>query len=151
MKIKEWIKRPVNINFISVLIVAFILFIFAAVCYLQGYLSDKELESLGIEICSACNKYYIYKYVKIPIFNSLVIIFMSVLLRIIYFAKSQKRLLVYRIMTGICYIFMFVSCLFCSSILYIVITLIPIIIFDLLVISVTVMGIRNTYSDRILK
>lgn len=81
---------------------------------------------------------------------SLVIIIFSVVSRIIYFAVNSKRLLVYRIVSGIGYSIMIASCLLYSTIFLDISFGISAIVFDLLVISISIASIRNTYSKRIL-
>ena len=140
--------KIVNQNMLSMLLVGIIILAFAVFEYISNYLSNKSLEELGIEYCIACSEQFIHVYAKIPAIISLIIISMFVLLKIIYKAESPKRLLVYRIMTGIFYSFMILLCFWYSC--EIRIAFIPKIIFYLLLISAVVIGFRNTYSKRIL-
>ena len=67
--------------------------------------------------------------------------------KIIYSAVNSKRLLAYRIVSGIGYFFMLAGCLLYSSLYFY--TGIAAVVFDLLVIAVFVIGVKNTYSEKI--
>lgn len=154
-KFKVWVKRPVNFNMASLLLVAAILLIFAAICF-GIYLGGEEeinFQSVSIVtiIISLLNALALGFLVIIPLVISLVIIIFSVVSRIIYSAVNSKRLLAYRIVSGIGYFFMLASFLLYSSVFFLNIAMaIPAVFFDLLVISIFIALIRNTYSKRIL-
>lgn len=151
LKQEDFMKKlkNVNINMLSMMIIGIILLAFAVFEYIENYLNNKSLEELGIYACSACNEHFIHVYTKIPAIISLIIMSMCVLLKITYKYDNSESLLIYRIISGIFYSFMVLSCFWYSFSVYT--PLIATIIFDILVIAVSIILIRNTYSKRILK
>lgn len=150
-RFKAWIKRPVNFNMASLLLVAAILLIFAAICFGFIWAGEEELNSqtvsIGTILISLLNAWALGFFVIIPLVISLVIIIFSVVSRIIYSAVNSKRLLAYRIVSGIGYFFMLAGCLLYSSFYFY--AGIAAAVFDLLVIAVFVIGVKNTYSEKI--
>lgn len=150
-RFKAWIKRPVNFNMASLLLVAAILLIFAAICFGFIWAGEEELNSqtvsIGTILISLLNALALGFFVIIPLVISLVIIIFSVVSRIIYSAVNSKRLLAYRIVSGIGYFFMLAGCLLYSSFYFY--AGIAAAVFDLLVIAVFVIGVKNTYSEKI--
>lgn len=150
-RFKAWIKRPVNFNMASLLLVAAILLIFAAICFGFIWAGEEELNSqtvsIGTILISLLNALALGFFVIIPLVISLVIIIFSVVSRIIYSAVNSKRLLAYRIVSGIGYFFMLAGCLLYSSFYFY--TGIAAAVFDLLVKAVFVIGVKNTYSEKI--
>lgn len=150
-RFKAWIKRPVNFNMASLLLVAAILLIFAAICFGFIWAGEEELNSqtvsIGTILISLLNALALGFFVIIPLVISLVIIIFSVVSRIIYSAVNLKRLLAYRIVSGIGYFFMLAGCLLYSSFYFY--AGIAAAVFDLLVIAVFVIGVKNTYSEKI--
>lgn len=148
-RFKAWIKRPVNFNMASLLLVAAILLIFAAIGFIWA--GEEELNSqtvsIGTILISLLNALALGFFVIIPLVISLVIIIFSVVSRIIYSAVNSKRLLAYRIVSGIGYFFMLAGCLLYSSFYFY--AGIAAAVFDLLVIAVFVIGVKNTYSEKI--
>ena len=143
-KFKTWVKRPVNFNMASLLLIAAILLIFAAICFGSYLESEAELNSLKTEInrvrsqdeiddvegygliinsigyaIGAIGGAFILGYfVFIPVIIALVIIAFSVVSRVIYSAVSSKRLLAYRIVSGFGYFFMLAAFLLYSLIFF---------------------------------
>lgn len=150
-RFKAWIKRPVNFNMASLLLVAAILLIFAAICFEFIWAGEEELNSqtvsIGTILISLLNAWALGFFVIIPLVISLVIIIFSVVSRIIYSAVNSKRLLAYRIVSGIGYFFMLAGCLLYSSFYFY--AGIAAAVFDLLIIAVFVIGVKNTYSEKI--
>lgn len=150
-RFKASIKRPVNFNMASLLLVAAILLIFAAICFGFIWAGEEELNSqtvsIGTILISLLNALALGFFVIIPLVISLVIIIFSVVSRIIYSAVNSKRLLAYRIVSGIGYFFMLAGCLLYSSFYFY--AGIAAAVFDLLVIAVFVIGVKNTYSEKI--
>lgn len=178
-KFKEYIKRPVDFNFVSVLTVAaflVVLMIISLIIYLSG---NAELNEMGASINATRSEAEIddvegyglivesISYglgvfgnalilgfgVVIPGIISVIIAAFAVTARLIYSDTNKNRLLAYRIVSGLGYFFMLAFCLMYSVIFFCIdiVLIIPAIIFDLLVIAVFIMCIRNTYSERILK
>lgn len=146
-RFKAWIKRPVNFNMASLLLVAAILLIFAAICFGIYFGGEEEHNSQPTSIGNLLNTLVLGFFVIIPLVISLVIIIFSVVSRIIYSAVNSKRLLAYRIVSGIGYFFMLAGCLLYSSFYFY--AGIAAAVFDLLVIAVFVIGVKNTYSEKI--
>lgn len=173
-RFKAWIKRPVNFNMASLLLVAAIMLIFAAICFGIYFGGEEELNSLKTDINRLRSQeeigdvagyglivvsigygvgvigsiIFLSFMVLVPLFISIGIIILSVVARILYSNSSRKRLLAYRIVSGIGYFFMLAGCLLCSSI-YFYASAIASAVFDLLVIAVFVIGVKNTYSEKI--
>lgn len=178
-KFKAYIKRPVNFNFVTVLAVAAFLVVLLLIClaiYIDGEAELNEMgaridetrsqseiddvegyglivESIGYGLGFLGNALLLGLGVIIPGIISAVIAVFAVTARLIYSDTNKKRLLAYRIVSGFGYFFMLAFCLMYSTIFFLIdiATAIPAAVFDILVIAVFIMGIRNTYSEKILK
>ena len=178
-KFKAYIKRPVNFNFVSVLAVAAFLVFLLLVCLAIYIGSEAELnemsarldeirsqeeiddvegyglivESIGYGLGVLGNALLLGLGVIVPGIISAVIAVFAVTARLIYSDTNKNRLLAYRIVSGFGYFFMLAFCLMYSTVFLLidVATAIPAAIFDILVIAVFIIGIRNTYSEKILK
>ncbi len=179
-KFKEYIKRPVNFNFVSVMSVAAFLVVILLIClaiYIiantqlnemraglnelrskEGQIDDVAgygmiIEGIGYGLGAFGNAMLLGFGVIVPGVISAIIAVFAVTARLIYSDTNKKRLLAYRIVSGFGYFFMLVACLM-YSVLFFPIgieTAIQAVVFDILVIVVFIFGIRNTYSNRILK
>ncbi len=178
-KIKAYIKRPVNFNFVSVLTVAAFLVVLLLIClviYIDGEAELNEIgaridetrseaeiddvegyglivESIGYGLGAFGNALLLGFGVIIPGIISAVIAVFAVTARLIYSDTNKNRLLAYRIVSGIGYFFMLAFCLMYSTffLLIDIATAIPAAVFDILVIAVFIIGVKNTYSEKILK
>lgn len=158
MNIREKLKNPANKNMILMLSISAILLIFAGICFtdyifeeikLNEYYRDKPIFYL---LGKFGNRLVWGFFAITPLIISVLIALFSVVLRIIYSPVNPKRLTAYRIISVFGYSFMVISCLLYSSIFFTdIITAIPAIIFDILVIVVSIILIKNTYLKRILK
>lgn len=178
-KFKAFIKRPVNFNFVSMLfIVALLVCGVILSVYADSWIGNSELDELGSSINETLSQdeigdvegygviiesivYGIGKIGEVffwglmimcSVIISLIIIILSIISRAVYSAEKPKRLLAYRIIMGVCYFFMLASCLLFSVLFFFnLITAVLAAIFDILVIAAFIIGIGNTYSEKILK
>ncbi len=156
MNIKEKLKSTVNKNMMLELIIASIFLIIAAIFSILC-LYEKNHIPYGVvaDIINAIFDGIAWGFfVIIPAFIGLVIIIFSIISRLVFSLENKKRLMAYRIITGFLLFLMLIICLQYSWIfindfsgIFFTVTAI---IFDILVITVSVIVIKNTYSSRIL-
>lgn len=178
-KFKAYIKRPVNFNLVSMLFIA-VLLVGGVILsfYAESWTGSSEFDELGSSINETLSHdeiedmegyglivesfayglgvigevfFWVFMIMS-SVIISLIIIMLSIISRAVYSAENPKRLLAYRIIAGVCYFFMLASCLLFSVLFFFnPIASVLAAVFDLLVIAVFIIGIRNTYSEKILK
>lgn len=178
-KFKAYIKRPVNFNLVSMLFIA-VLLVGGVILsfYAESWIGSSEFDELGSSINETLSHdeiedvegyglivesfayglgvigevfFWVFMIMS-SVIISLIIIMLSIISRAVYSAENHKRLLAYRIIAGVCYFFMLASFLLFSVLFfYNPIASVLAAVFDLLVIAVFIIGIRNTYSEKILK
>lgn len=178
-KFKEYIKRPVNFNLVSMLFIA-VLLVGGVILsfYAESWIGSSEFNELGSSINETLSHgeiedvegyglivesfayglgivgevfFWVFMIMS-SVIISLIIIMLSIISRAVYSAENHKRLLAYRIIVGVCYFFMLASFLLFSVLFFFnPITFVLAAVFEILVIAVFIIGIRNTYSEKILK
>lgn len=151
MKLKEWIKKPVNINLAVLIADAAALFAVTVKIYfdVNNYMDSADMAveiilSIFLSIGAAVFMFYV-------IVPSAVIIILAVIARAVYSPENSKRLLAYRIITGICFFIELPASLAGAVILADSWYVIAAVIFGIASAAAFIIGIINTYSDRILK
>lgn len=179
-RFKQWVKRPANFNFISVIAIAAVFIIMAVIVNLQltsaeqtnlsglktdvnEILDQEEIDDVGGygviigSLAYALGKgviVFLYIFlVVIPLIISVVIVISAVILRSVYSAENRSRIIAYRVIAAFHYLFVILSI---SGYTYLflgsreIAIIIPTVIVDIFMAAVIAVGIRNTYSNRIL-
>jgi len=141
-------KKPINFNFFSLLIAALplvVLAVFASISLKNNSLQD-------ILIFDFFNDLAVGFYVHYPLIIAFLILVFALSARLVY-SKTSKRLMAYRIIMGIGYAVTLTLSIIYSSLFWYGkgISFVIAVIFDIYVIGVSIAGIINTYSKRILK
>ncbi len=141
-------KKPVNFNFFSLLIAALSLVVLAV----SAIISLKNNSLPDILIFDFFNDLTAGFYIHCPLIIASLIFVFALSARLIY-SKTSKRLMAYRIIMGIGYAVTLTLSIIYSSLFWYEkdISFIMTVIFDIYVIGVSIVGIINTYSKRILK
>lgn len=156
MAIKEKLKKTVNKNMLSEFIIASIFFIIAI--FFSIIMLYEESQSPHYPILDLFDDFFGSiawgLFVITPVFIGLIILIFSIISRLTFSSESKKRLIAYRIITGFLIFLMLIMCLSYSCIFindwsdaFLAVTSI---IIDLLVVTASVMVIKNTYSSKIL-
>ncbi len=174
-KLKLWVKRPVNINFIFFMGVALFFAVFAFIAYSKSQFIGDSIDSLGewidntndgnvddVEgygiifgtiaygLGSIGNFLLILLLVIVPLFLSLSTAVQAIFVRLLYHREKSGRLLCYRVFNGIllastlfAFIFMtYIATVKASASLIVGIA-------DIIALVMTVICIKNTYTDKI--
>ncbi|MEE0185139.1 MAG: hypothetical protein U0I40_01675 [Oscillospiraceae bacterium] len=151
MNLREWIKKPVNTNLTTLLADSAALLAVAMKIYFDYnyYMdsADTAAEIIFGLFIGIGTSFVIFGI----IFFAAVIIILAVIARVVYSSENSKRLLAYRIITGICFFIELPVSLMGAVILADTWYVIAAVIFGIASVSAFIIGIRNTYSDRILK
>lgn len=171
-KLKNWIKRPVNFNFTSVAAISLLFISIAVTGYIMCLSAETELSEIKNDIDRISSQEeiddvggygliaesLIYGFGKIgstlffgfivclPIIISVIIAIFAVISRVVYSAENRKRIIAYRIISGLNYFFIFVSALLYTLIFF---DYAVTIILALLIALALIINIRNTYSKKI--
>ncbi len=146
MDLKERINKPVNMNVLLLFDVVMCYVIMAIIVF---GVTNYNGESVVVEIFASIAEAF---FAKIPLVIAMIMAVMTAIARIIYSSENKKRLLAYRIIMGICYSFTLTSSLLFSILfLFSLGAFLPALILELFIILVCILGIRNTYSKRILE
>lgn len=145
-KIKNRIKQPVNINLIFALVMAVFMTIFAVVNHFRNIAQNRIY---GNAVCHACNMRHIHIWIKMPLYFASAVLILSIVSRIIYSPKSSKRIMFYKVVSGVLYLYIVFSCFIYFGYMVDAVTLIPTVILYFLTAVMVMIGIRNTYSKRI--
>ena len=148
MNLREWIKKPVNTNLTTLLADSAALLAVAMKIYFDYnyYMdsADTAAEIIFGLFIGIGTSFVIFGI----IFFAAVIIILAVIARVVYSSENSKRLLAYRI---ICFFIELPVSLMGAVILADTWYVIAAVIFGIASVSAFIIGIRNTYSDRILK
>ena len=151
MNLREWIKKPVNTNLTTLLADSAALLAVAMKIYFDYnyYMdsADTAAEIIFGLFIGIGTSFVIFGI----IFFAAVIIILAVIARVVYSSENSKRLLAYRIITGIWLFIELSVSLMGAVILADTWYVIAAVIFGIASVSAFIIGIRNTYSDRILK
>jgi len=141
------LKKPVNFNFFSLLIAALPLVVLAVFAIISLTSSSRDILVLDF-----FNDLAVGFYVRYPLIIAFLIFVFALSARLVY-SKTSKRLMAYRIIMGIGYAVTLTLSIIYSSLFWYRkdISFIIAIIFDIYVTGVSITGIINTYSKRILK
>lgn len=171
-KLKKWIKRPVNFNFISVVAISLFFMTIAVIGYIMNVSAEAELSEIKTDIDNIRDqeeisdvggyglivKSLMYGFGKLgsglfliftvylPIIISVIIAILAVISRIVYSAENRKRISAYRIVSGFNYFFILFFALMYTLIFF---DYAVTIILGLLTASALIINIRNTYSKKI--
>ncbi len=170
-KLKVWIKRPVNVNFIIYIMISIFMVMFAACSYksldktaklldnLSFWLNnifDEEIGEYGLlfgsiahKIGKAGNTLLIVFQVYIPLYIAVVTTIQAIFTRVLYHPESSARILCYRISMAFCCITLIFHSLIFSYILMIYCSAAAMIIVDALFSAAIIICLRNSYSKRI--
>lgn len=173
----ENIKRPVNFNFLAIMILVILLFLAGLVMWSAVLDADAELLGmkgeineiqsrdeigdvegyglLGYMIAYGVGSFVVMAvkilFVWIPLFMGLILLVLAVLSRAVY-ADNGGRLLMYRIIMGIGYILLAAMAGLLAGLLSMWSGILAFVLVGSLLAYVTaiiILGIRNTYTDRI--
>ena len=145
-------EKNVNKNFAAVLSMACVLLLVSVLCFIVfifGYIENKKEQNDILRFIGAVGNGFILTFgTIIPSFVAVITSVLAFVSWKIYSSENRKRLFTYRIITGFVLLCLLLFGLGYSAMAleaFYIITVAPAIVFDTMVIIVSVILIKNTY------